>query len=70
VTQADLILTMSDSQTKWIENQWPHSRGKTFKLGHWSNKDIADPYKLDDQAFITAKQDIVSSLKQWTDKVS
>jgi protein-tyrosine phosphatase len=70
VTQADLILTMSDSQTKCIENQWPHSRGKTFKLGHWSNKDIADPYKLDDQAFITAKQDIVSSLKQWTDKVS
>ncbi len=70
VTRADLILTMSDSQTKWIENQWPHSRGKTFKLGHWTNKDIADPYKLDEQAFITAKQDIENSLKQWTDKIS
>ncbi|MGP5338220.1 low molecular weight protein-tyrosine-phosphatase [Psychrobacter maritimus] len=68
--KADIIFTMSDGQTKWIEERWPFCRGKTFKLGHWMNKDIADPYKHDMSAFETAYQNIVESLEQWADKVS
>ncbi|WP_339663883.1 low molecular weight protein-tyrosine-phosphatase [uncultured Psychrobacter sp.] len=68
--KADLIFTMSDSQTKWIEERWPFCRGKTFKLGHWQDKDIADPYKHEMSAFETAYQDIVNSLEQWADKVN
>ena len=68
--KADLIFTMSDSQTKWIEERWPFCRGKTFKLGHWQDKDIADPYKHDMSAFKTAYQDIVDGLEQWADKIS
>ena len=67
---ADIIFTMSDGQTKWIEERWPFCRGKTFKLGHWMNKDIADPYKHETSAFETAYQDIVKSLEQWADKVN
>ena len=67
--KADLIFTMSDSQTKWIEERWPFCRGKTFKLGHWQDKDIADPYKHEMSAFQTAYQDIVVSLEQWADKI-
>ena len=68
--KADLIFTMSDGQTKWIEERWPFCRGKTFKLGHWMDKDIADPYKHEMSAFETAYQDIVDGLAQWTDKIS
>lgn len=68
--KADLIFTMSDSQTKWIEERWPFCRGKTFKLGHWQDKDIADPYKHEMSAFETAYQDIVVSLEQWANKIS
>ena len=68
--KADLIFTMSDSQNKWIEERWPFCRGKTFKLGHWNGKDIADPYKHEMSAFQTAYQDIVVSLEQWADKIS
>ena len=68
--KADLIFTMSDSQTKWIEERWPFCRGKTFKLGHWQDKDIADPYKHEMSAFQTAYQDIVDSLEHWSDKIS
>src|SRR5690606_9934639 len=67
--KADLIFTMSDSQTKWIEERWPFCRGKTFKLGHWQGKDIADPYKHDMSAFKTAYQDIVDGLEQWARKI-
>jgi len=70
VMKADLIFTMSDSQTKWIEERWPHCRGKTFKIGHWNDKDIADPYRHDISLFETARQDIVSGLETWTDKIS
>ena len=68
--KVDLIFTMSDGQTKWIEERWPFCRGKTFKLGHWSDKDIADPYKHEMSAFETAYQDIVDGLEQWADKIS
>ena len=69
VRTADLILTMSNSQSKWIEEQWPHCRGKTFRIGHWIHKDVADPYGHDEHAFETAKQDIVDSLEQWFNKI-
>ena len=68
--KVDLIFTMSDGQTKWIEERWPFCRGKTFKLGHWINKDIADPYQHEISAFETAHQDIVDGIAQWADKVS
>jgi len=70
VMNADLIFTMSDGQTKWIEERWPHCRGKTFKIGHWINKEIADPYRHDISLFEVARQDIVNSLTPWADKIS
>lgn len=69
VKKADLILTMSINQSKWIEEQWPHCRGKTFRIGHWIDKDIADPYGHDESAFEIAKQDIVDGLDQWFNKI-
>ena len=70
VMVADLIFTMSDSQTKWIEERWPHCRGKTFRIGHWIDKDIADPHRHEKAAFETAREDIMDSLVPWTDKIS
>nr|WP_317200250.1 low molecular weight protein-tyrosine-phosphatase [uncultured Psychrobacter sp.] len=70
VMKADLIFTMSDGQTKWIEERWPHCRGKTFKIGHWNDQDIADPYRHDISLFETARQDIVDSIEPWIDKIS
>jgi len=67
--KADLIFTMSDSQNKWIEERWPFCRGKTFKLGHWNDKDIADPYKHEIDAFMIAYKDIVKGITEWQDKI-
>ena len=70
VMTADIIFTMSEGQTKWIEERWPHCRGKTFRMGHWIDKDIADPYRHEKAAFETAREDIMDSLVHWTDKIS
>ena len=70
VKKADLIFTMSEGQTKWIEERWPHCRGKTFKIGHWNDKDIADPYRHELALFEVARKDIVQSLDQWFNKIN
>ena len=70
VMTADLIFTMSEGQTRWIEERWPHCRGKTFRIGHWIDKDIADPHRHGKAAFETARADIMDSLVHWTDKIS
>ena len=70
VSKADLILTMSDGQTKWIEGKWPHCRGKTFKIGHWNDKDIADPYQHELSLFEVARKDIVESIQPWIEKLN
>lgn len=69
VRKADLILTMSVSQTKWIEERWPHCRGKTFRIGHWIDKDIIDPYRSSTSVFEVAKSNIIDSLEQWHKKI-
>lgn len=69
VQKADLIFTMSEGQNKWIEERWPFCRGKTYRIGHWQGKDIADPYKHDMRAFQTAYEDIVRGLDEWQDKL-
>lgn len=70
VRRAELILTMSDNQSKWIEERWPHCRGKTFRIGHWIDQDISDPYRHELSVFEDIRQDIFDSLKPWADKIS
>lgn len=51
IKQADLILVMSQNQQKHLEQTWPFSKGKTFRLGHWQDKNVADPYQKDQETF-------------------
>ena len=51
IKKADLILVMSQNQQKHIEHTWPFSKGKTFRLGHWQDKNVPDPYQHDQTVF-------------------
>lgn len=51
VKQADLILVMSRNQQKHLEQTWPFAKGKIFRLGHWQNQDVPDPYQQDQRVF-------------------
>ncbi|PRD26545.1 UNVERIFIED_CONTAM: ptp [Trichonephila clavipes] len=48
---ADLVLVMSHNQQKHIEQTWPFAKGKVFRLGHWQNKNVPDPYQHDQTFF-------------------
>lgn len=65
VKSADLILVMSHNQLKHVEQTWPYSKGKTFRLGHWRGKNIADPYQHDQEFFNETCQLIQDCIADW-----
>jgi protein-tyrosine phosphatase len=63
--QADLVLVMTASQQQFIEKTWAFSKGKVFRLGHWRNKDILDPYQKDQDFFNATCSMIKDCLTDW-----
>lgn len=65
IKQADLILVMSTNQQKHIEQQWPFAKGKVFRLGHWQNQNVADPYQHDQNFFDQTCKNIEMYVSDW-----
>lgn len=65
IKKADLVLVMSQNQQKHIEQTWPFAKGKTFRLGHWQGKNVADPYQHDQTFFDETCQLIQDYIADW-----
>lgn len=65
IKTADLILVMSSNQQKHIEKAWPFAKGKVFRLGHWQDQNVPDPYKLDQAFFEETCNNIESYVSDW-----
>jgi len=70
VRWADLILVMEELQRTVIQSQVPSSRGKVFRLGHFSNADIPDPYRQPMQKFIDVFEMIEECAFHWIHETS
>ncbi|WP_250435307.1 low molecular weight protein-tyrosine-phosphatase [Caballeronia sp. ATUFL_F2_KS9A] len=66
VREADLILTMTLEQRRWIESTWPFTRGKVFRLCDETGADVADPYKRHRAVFDLAFAQIRAGVSQWS----
>ena len=69
VNWADLILVMERFQQDEIQHRYPAARGKVFLLGHWSDTEIADPYKKGLAEFRTALEQIETGVFKWCEKI-
>lgn len=56
VEAADLILTMEEEQTRFIERVYPSFKGKLLRIGHHGEFDVPDPYRQDIDVFRHAQQ--------------
>lgn len=65
IKKADLILVMSHNQQKHIEQTWPFAKGKIYRLGHWQNKNVPDPYQHDQAFFDETCQLIQQCAADW-----
>lgn len=62
----DLILTMDQTHSNWILQQYPQLRGRVHKFLKWDgDKDVEDPYRQPLSAFEKAYADIESGAKRW-----
>ncbi|NND60523.1 MAG: low molecular weight phosphotyrosine protein phosphatase [Gammaproteobacteria bacterium] len=62
---ADIVLPMEQQHARWIEERWPHARGRVFRFGHWDDTDIPDPYKRDEQVFRDVLELITTAAASW-----
>lgn len=69
-TSADLILTAEQTHVDWLLRHFPVLRGRVFRLGHWRDEDIADPYGGDKDAFRQALVSIEGCVGEWIPRLA
>jgi protein-tyrosine phosphatase len=69
IRKADLILVMESSHKSAIEESEPCAKGKVFRLGHWGDFDIPDPYQKNISAFIASLALIERGVLDWSQKL-
>ena len=69
--QYDLILVMKKIHLEQVSKMAPEVRGKTMLFGHWlDQRDIPDPYRKSDEAFLSVFKLIEQAGKVWAQKLS
>ncbi|BDO02073.1 protein tyrosine phosphatase [Klebsiella variicola] len=69
--QYDLILVMEKHHLEEVGRIAPELRGKTMLFGHWLNqREIPDPYRKSDEAFLSVYKLIEQAGKLWAQKLS
>jgi len=66
---ADIILVMETSQKQVVEQRYPTTRGKVFRLLEDERQDIPDPYRQGIEAFKSALILIEQGVEQWVGKL-
>lgn len=69
IRKADLILVMELSHKNAIEEMEPSAKGKVFRLGHWGDFDIPDPFQKNLSAFENALKLIDKGIAEWLKKL-
>ncbi len=69
VRDADLVLVMESGHKRAIDDADSTARGKVHRLGEWQDKDIADPFRKPQQAYIDALADIRQGVDSWAEKI-
>jgi len=69
VRGADLILVMEKWQQRQMESDFPMAHGRVYRIGHWNDAEVPDPYKKPRAAFETALAAIERGSKHWIEKL-
>lgn len=67
--QSDLMLVMSSDMRDSVVESWPLLQGRVYRLGHWGNYDIDDPYKRGERAFRKSLKLIDEGVNRWLEKI-
>jgi protein-tyrosine phosphatase len=65
----ELILVMDNGHKGWIERRFPQLGGRTFRLGHWLEKDIDDPIGQEVGVFRMIRDEIDRAIDSWFERL-
>lgn len=68
-TQADLVLVMDTEQRERLEGMYPQVRGRVFRLGEHTRRDIPDPYRQPEKAFRDALALLEEGASEWLRRI-
>lgn len=66
---SDLILVMENTHKQQIEQQYPFTRGKVFRLADAIQQDIPDPYRQSETVFRGAAALIKTGCEAWVKRI-
>lgn len=66
---ADVVFVMESAHIALLEAQVPTVRGKAYRLGHFGNFDIADPYRQPREAFEASWAGISRGVADWATRL-
>jgi protein-tyrosine phosphatase len=66
----DLILVMESSQKHELEDRFPFTRGKVFRILENEGADLVDPYKRGLEAFKVAFDDLSRGVAWWLENLN
>lgn len=70
VRNSDLILVMDSRQQEQIAAEYPHARGKVFRLGETAGQGIPDPYRQSAGVFRSSFDLIASGSSAWVKRIN
>lgn len=66
---ADMVFVMDADQRATVEKMYPQVQGRVYRLGEFSKKDVADPYRQPETAFRDTLSTIEEGVAQWVQRI-
>ena len=71
LAETDLVLTLDQGHSHWVNLRFPEYRGKVHKILRWrDNADVPDPYRMPREAFEESYRLIEQGVDDWIKRLS
>jgi len=67
--QTDLVLVMEKEQQRAVEKIQPAATGRVFRLGHWKDFDIPDPFRQETRVYREVLGMIDEGVADWMERI-
>jgi protein-tyrosine phosphatase len=68
--ESDVVLVMDAEQRERLEKMYPQARGRIFRVGEHTKRDIPDPYRQPEKAFSDALSLIDEGVREWLHRIN
>jgi protein-tyrosine phosphatase len=66
---ADLVLVMDGEQRRRLQDMYPEVCGRVFRIGDHMDRDVPDPFRRPEDAFLEALALIEQGVSRWVQRI-